>query len=94
MQFSVCIGSVIWLAEFFEGKRFSGPNDLTLDGKGRVYFTDRPPMKPRPGETGINAVYRIDPDGQLSRILAEPKIERPNGPSISWRHTSQRAAPA
>jgi gluconolactonase len=76
-------GVVSWLADHYQGKRFSGPNDLTLDGRGRVYFTDRPPMKPAPYETGINAVYRIDGDGAVARILAEPDIERPNGIVIS-----------
>jgi gluconolactonase len=76
-------GKIEWLADRYQGKRFSGPNDLTIDAKGRVYFTDRPPMKPTPDETGINAVYRIDPDGSVARILAEPAIERPNGIVIS-----------
>jgi gluconolactonase len=76
-------GRVEWLADRYQGKRFSGPNDLTLDGKGRVYFTDRPAMKPAPDQTGINAVYRIDPDGTLAQILKEPEIERPNGIVIS-----------
>jgi gluconolactonase len=76
-------GRVEWLADRYQGKRFSGPNDLTVDGKGRVYFTDRPPMKPTPEETGINAVYRIDPDGTVAQILKEPDIERPNGIVIS-----------
>jgi gluconolactonase len=40
-------------------------------------------MKPGPDETGINAVYRIDPDGTVARILKEPEIERPNGIVIS-----------
>ena len=76
-------GAVTWLADRYEGKRFGAPNDLTIDGKGRVYFTDRPPMKPAAGETGINAVYRIDPDGTIARILAAPDVERPNGIVIS-----------
>jgi gluconolactonase len=75
--------NVTWLADHYEGKRFGGPNDLTLDSKGRIYFTDRPPMKPASDETGVNAVYRIDPDGSVTRILAEPEIERPNGIVIS-----------
>ncbi len=52
--------------------RLGGPNDLTIDGKGRLYFTDR-----GPGEAG--AVFRIDPDGTLTRLLKDPEIEKPNG---------------
>jgi gluconolactonase len=61
------------LADSYQGKAFSGPNDVTIDGKGRLYFTDL---------TG-GAVYRIDGPGQLARILAAPDIQRPNGIQIS-----------
>jgi len=61
------------LADSYQGKPFSGPNDVTIDGKGRLYFTDL---------TG-GAVYRIDGPGQLARILAAPDIQRPNGIQIS-----------
>jgi len=76
-------GRVEWLAERYEGKRFNGLNDLTIDGKGWIYFTDRPGMKPAPDQTGVNAVYRLDPDGTVAQILKEPAIERPNGIVIS-----------
>lgn len=33
-------GSITVLADRFEGKRFNTPNDLCIDSKGRVYFTD------------------------------------------------------
>src|SRR5262245_31232046 len=33
-------GSHVTLAETFEGKKFNSPNDLALDSRGRVYFTD------------------------------------------------------
>ncbi len=61
------------LADNYQGKPFVGPNDVTIDGKGRLYFTDL---------TG-GAVYRIDGPGQLARILAVPDIQRPNGIQIS-----------
>ena len=61
------------LADAYEGKPFVGPNDVTIDAKGRLYFTDL---------TG-GAVYRIDGPGQLTRILAAPDIQRPNGIQIS-----------
>ncbi len=31
----------------------------------------------------MNAVYRIDPDGSLARILAAPAIDKPNGIAIA-----------
>ncbi len=62
-------GKVEVLADNYEGKPFVGPNDVTMDSKGRLYFTDM---------TGA-AVYRIDPDKKLTRLLAAPDVQRPNG---------------
>ena len=33
-------GSITVLADRFERKRFNSPNDLCMDSKGRIYFTD------------------------------------------------------
>ncbi len=75
-------GSITVLADRFEGKRFNSPNDLTMDSKGRVYFTD-----PRYGnrdnmEMKEEAVYRIDAPGRVVRILSS-ELERPNGILVS-----------
>jgi gluconolactonase len=61
------------LADNYESRPFIGPNDVTIDGKGRLYFTD----------LGGGAVYRIDAPGKVARILAVPDIQRPNGIQIS-----------
>jgi gluconolactonase len=61
------------LADNYQGKPFVGPNDVTMDGKGRLYFTDLPG----------GAVYRIDGPGQIARVLSVPDIQRPNGIQIS-----------
>lgn len=66
-------GRIEVLADSYQGKPFVGPNDVTIDSKGRLYFTDL---------TG-GAVYRLDGPGQLARILATPDIQRPNGIQIS-----------
>jgi secreted PhoX family phosphatase len=66
-------GKMEVLVESYQGKPLVAPNDVTIDGKGRLYFTD-------PG--GV-AVYRIDGNGQVARILAAPDIQRPNGIQIS-----------
>ena len=76
-------GEITVLAERFEGKRYNSPNDVTVDSKGRLYFTD-----PRYGdrsdmEMEIEGVYRIDTDGKVSRVLAQPQIGRPNGIAIT-----------
>src|SRR6188474_130127 len=66
-------GKLEILADTFNGKPLSGPNDVTIDGKGRLYVTD---------STGA-AVYRIDAPGKVARILTAPDIQRPNGIHIS-----------
>jgi gluconolactonase len=66
-------GKMEVLADNYQGTPFAGPNDVTIDGKGRLYFTDL---------TG-GAVYRIDGPGQVARILAVPEIQRPNGIQVS-----------
>lgn len=69
------------LAESYEGKPLLRPNDLVLDRKGGVYFTD-PGANPKPGEAPpAAAVYYIRPDGQLLRIASD--ITRPNGITLS-----------
>lgn len=66
-------GKVEILADSFEGKPLTGPNDVTIDSKGRLYFT----------ELGGAAVYRIDAPGRIARILAAPEVQNPNGVQIS-----------
>jgi gluconolactonase len=71
------------LTERYEGKRYNSPNDICVDGRGRIYFTD-----PRYGdrsdmEMTIEGVYRIDPDGKVTRILQQPQIGRPNGIAVT-----------
>ena len=66
-------GKVEILADNYQGKPFVGPNDVTIDSKGRLYFTDLPG----------GAVYRIDAPGRIVRILSAPDVQRPNGLQIS-----------
>ncbi len=77
-------GKLTVLAERYEGKRFNQPNDLTMDTKGRVYFSD-----PKYGGRDnmeivdhrgrkIEGVYRIDEPGRVTRVIAH-EVDRPNG---------------
>jgi gluconolactonase len=77
-------GSVTVMADNYGGRRFNTPNDLTIDARGRIYFTDprygaRDDMEMR-DEAGrlVEGVYRIDAPGQVTRIIAH-EVERPNG---------------
>jgi len=82
-------GQVEAIATQFEGKSFNGPNDVTIDAKGRLYFTDPAPdatsqaaARPR-NAIGVPGVYRIDTDGKIARLLSAPDTEWPNGLVIS-----------
>ena len=66
-------GKIETLADNYHGTPLDGPNDITIDGKGRLYFTDM----------SGSAVYRIDAPGKIARILAAPDVQRPNGIQIS-----------
>ncbi len=70
------------LCDSFGGFPLGAPNDITLDAQSRIYFTSRL-ANTDPAKGNVNAVYRIDPDGRTSRILATPDIDMPNGLAIS-----------
>ena len=76
-------GDIEVIADEYNGKQLHQPNDLSFDAQGRIYFTDRPGANPRPEQTGVHGVYRIDTDGSIERILTEPEVLRPNGIVIS-----------
>lgn len=76
-------GEYIVVTDQYDEASYNSPNDICVDGQGRVYFTD-----PRYGdrsdmEMEIEGVYRIDVDGTVHRILAQPDIQRPNGIAVT-----------
>ncbi len=75
-------GQLTVVADQFSGHPLGAPNDLTIDAKRRIYFTSRLPNTD-PAQGNVNSVYRIDPDGKLSRILHSPDIHMPNGVELS-----------
>jgi gluconolactonase len=75
-------GEVEVLAEKFNDFPLAAPNDACLDAKGRIYFSSRPGAADA-SKGNVNAVYRLDPDGKLTQLLAYPKIHMPNGLDIS-----------
>jgi len=77
-------GKLTVLTERYRGQRFNQPNDLTIDTRGRIYFTDpqygdRSQME-LTDEQGkkVEGVYRIDLDGTVTRIITH-EVDRPNG---------------
>lgn len=65
------------LADRFEGRRFNSPNDLTIDARGRIFFTDPRYSKRETMELSHESIYRLDPDGRLARLPTA--LRRPNG---------------
>ena len=69
------------VAALFEGKPFNSPNDVAIDLQGRIYFSDPRYLGHEPIEQPVMAVYRIDPNGKVSRIITD--ANKPNGVAIS-----------
>jgi len=76
-------GNVTVLVKEYKGKKLNGPNDLWLDPKGGIYFTDplykrdywtRDPAMQQDGQH----VYYLSPDGKsLTRVATD--LTQPNG---------------
>ena len=77
-------GSVVPIAERFEGARLNQPNDITVRSDGSIYFTD-----PAFGDAAAQAeldfrgVFRIAPDGRLTAEYRGETSETPNGLALS-----------
>ncbi len=82
-------GSVITLADRYDGKRLNSPNDAVVKSDGSIWFTD-----PTYGidtdyeghqsasEQAANRVYRVDPQNGEVRIVADDFVQ-PNGIAFS-----------
>ena len=80
-RWNVKTGKRTVLVDRFEGKRFNAPNDVTIDAKGRIYFTDPKYVGSEPRELEHRSVYVIDPDGKTHEVTHD--VEKPNGIAIS-----------
>ena len=77
----------VTLADKFNGKRFSSPNDAVFNSAGELFFTDPPyglqsqddsdPKK----EISFNGVYKVKTNGEV--ILLVDSITRPNGIALT-----------
>ena len=74
-------GTVTVLAEHVDGKRLNSPNDLTIDRRGRIYFSDPRYAGDEPRELERESVYRIDAPGKVAAVVED--VERPNGLAVS-----------
>ena len=70
------------LADRYKGKRFNAPNDMTIDTKGRIYFSDPRYLGHEKRELEHRAVYRLDPETK-EVVEITHDCEKPNGVSLS-----------
>lgn len=69
------------VAGLYQGRPFNALNDITIDSKGRIYFSDPRYLGHEPVEQGSMAVYRVDPDGKVTQIITD--AGKPNGVAVS-----------
>jgi gluconolactonase len=73
----------ITIADKYDGKRVSSPNDAVYNSLGELYFTDPPYGLPMQNdndptkETSFNAVYKVSDDGRV--WVVTDSLSRPNG---------------
>lgn len=86
-KMNLTLGGKVTLADSWNGKRISSPNDICQHSNGTYYFTDPPYGLPgREGDTAnreqkAEGVYSITPDGTVRQVVAN--LVRPNGVVLS-----------
>jgi gluconolactonase len=81
-------GQTTVLTDQYESKKYNAPNDLSIDSKGRIYFSDprygsRNDMEMSDGKGHFfEGVYRIDAPGKVTRVIGH-EVERANGVLVS-----------
>lgn len=65
----------------YKGKLFNAPNDLVIDQRGRIFFSDPKYVGPESREQPHRSVYRIDTDGTVTEVTHD--VEKPNGVGLS-----------
>ena len=55
----------------YEGQPYNAPNDITIDEAGRIYFSDPRYIGHEPIYQPGYAVYRLDPDATVTRVLID-----------------------
>jgi gluconolactonase len=74
------------LVDHFEGKWLNSPNDLAINQKGQIFFTDPPyGLKDQDRdalkELDFNGIYKWSQDNGL--VLLDKSLSRPNGIALS-----------
>ncbi len=81
-------GTVVTIADKYEGKRLNSPNDVMVKSDGSIYFSDPPyGLTAEFGvlgeqELSFQGVYRLSPDDGTLTLLVDD-FEKPNGLAFS-----------
>jgi gluconolactonase len=59
------------LSGLYDGKPYNSLNDVSIDEQGRIYFSDPRYLGHEPIFQPGYAVYRLDPDGTVERIITD-----------------------
>ncbi|MEM7011759.1 MAG: SMP-30/gluconolactonase/LRE family protein [Verrucomicrobiota bacterium] len=68
-------GTIETLTSHYNDKRYIAPNDVCIDAKGRIYFTD--PYYSGEKSQPTAGIYRYDPDGDVELLVTD--LLKPNG---------------
>jgi gluconolactonase len=76
----------ITVADQFQGKKLSSPNDVVVRSNGDMFFTDPPYGLPNQEndstkETPFNGVYKVSAAGQVTLLV--DSLTRPNGIALT-----------
>jgi gluconolactonase len=71
------------LADKFDGIELDGPNDLVIDAKGGIYFTDPQSGTKKKKTLPGRAVFYRTPEGKVVRVTAWNETVFPNGCILS-----------
>lgn len=64
----------------FDGRPYNALNDIAIDKKGRIYFSDPRYLGHEAVDQATMAVYRVDTDNSVKRIITD--AGKPNGVAI------------
>jgi gluconolactonase len=75
-------GTIVTVADAYDGKKLNSPNDVVVRSDGTIFFTDPPyGLEGRDAELPFSGVYAVAPSGNL--LLLTKEFERPNGLAFS-----------
>jgi len=79
VRFNLTTGAKTTLVDSYDGKRFNGPNDLTIRRDGGIFFTD--PSFQSPSPQPVTGVYFLSAGTNVPKL--SKALNNPNGITLS-----------